>query len=131
MEVDSVHSIVERKLKMLASFFLLSMPQLQNKPRNILLHTRFFNQITPFLKITLQCKKYQIYDSIRPGRSAGDDCVVDLRVLKYNPNGTIEFKKHFKDDFSPLPWRPKPISAVVNNVPPLYSSRLPILDTKK
>ncbi|CAH2108601.1 unnamed protein product [Euphydryas editha] len=86
--------------------------------------------VTADLQAVKLLKEYQIYDSIRPGRSAGDDCVVDLRVLKYNPNGTIEFKKHFKDDFCPLPRRPKPISAVVNNVPPLYSSRLPIFENK-
>ncbi|RVE41537.1 hypothetical protein evm_013814 [Chilo suppressalis] len=75
-------------------------------------------------------KEYQVYDSIRPGRSSGDNCVVDLRVLKYNANGTIEFKKHFDEEFRPLPRRPRNISTLISEVPFLYSSRLPILESK-
>lgn len=129
MEVDSVHSVVERKLKNVEIFLPSQYASITKEARKHPSPYQVFQPDYTFFK-DYSLKEYQIYDSIPPGRSAGDDCIVDLRVLKYNPNGTIEFKKHFKDDFCPLPRRPKPISAVVNNVPPLYSSRLPIFESK-
>lgn len=35
-----------------------------------------------------------IYDKIPPGRGAGAKHGVDIRVLKYNLNGTIEYKQN-------------------------------------
>lgn len=75
-------------------------------------------------------KKYQIYDLIRPGRGIGDGCVVDLSVLKYNPNGTIAYKNNFQADFSPLLRRLKTISPPLSSISLLYSSRLPMQETK-
>ncbi|PSN48700.1 hypothetical protein C0J52_13529 [Blattella germanica] len=62
-----------------------------------------------------------MYDSIRPGRVVNDPTVVDIRALKYNPEGTIEFKLSFDDDFRLLPRRPRVVQ-MVTEFPPLYNS---------
>ncbi|PSN49926.1 hypothetical protein C0J52_07050 [Blattella germanica] len=62
-----------------------------------------------------------MYDSIRPGRVANDPTVVDIHALKYNPEGTKEFKLSFEDDFRLLPRRPRAIQ-MVTEPPPLYNS---------
>lgn len=129
MEVDSVHSVIERRLKnkeiFLPSQYATLTKQARKKPSP-------YKVIQPdhtFFK-DYGIKEYQVYDSIRPGRTAGDDCVVDLRVLKYNPDGTIQYKKNFKDDLTQLPRRPRNILTLRNSVPLLFSTRVPILESK-
>lgn len=129
MEVDSVHSLIERKLKnreiFLPSQYATITKEARTKPCP-------YEVITPdhtFFK-DFSNKDYHIYESIRPGRGAGDHCVVDIRALRYNPNGTIDFKLHFTDEFSPLPRRPKKLSSVIDMVPALYETRQAIAKTK-
>ena len=43
------------------------------------------------------------YSSIRPGSKPGDPTVNDIRCLRYNPTGIIEFKLNFTDPWSMLP----------------------------
>ncbi|XP_037298683.1 uncharacterized protein LOC115454616 [Manduca sexta] len=129
MEVDSVHSLIERKLKNVEIFLPSQYATITKVARKNPFPYKVEQPDHTFFK-DYSVKEYQVYDSIRPGRVSGDDCVVDLRVLKYNPNGTIEFKKHFESEFTPLPRRPKNISTLISNVPRLYESRLPILESK-
>lgn len=129
MEVDSVHSLIERKLKNVEIFLPSQYATITKVARKNPFPYKVEQPDHTFFK-DYSVKEYQVYDSIRPGRVSGDDCVVDLRVLKYNPNGTIEFKKHFESEFTPLPRRPKNISTLLSNVPRLYESRLPILESK-
>ncbi|CAH2986745.1 unnamed protein product [Chilo suppressalis] len=129
MEVDSVHSLVERKLQNIEIFLPSQYASLTKEARKKPFPYKVIQPDHTFFK-DYSAKEYQVYDSIRPGRSSGDNCVVDLRVLKYNANGTIEFKKHFDEEFRPLPRRPRNISTLISEVPFLYSSRLPILESK-
>lgn len=129
MEVDSVHSVIERKLKNVEIFLPSQYASLTKEARKNPFPYKVVQPDHTFFK-DYSLKEYQVYDSIRPGRSAGDDCVVDLRALKYNPDGTIEYKKHFQHEFTPLPRRPRSISTLIDSVPPLYSSRLPIMESK-
>lgn len=129
MEVDSVHSVIERKLKNVEIFLPSQYASLTKQARNKPFPYRVIQPDHTFFK-DYGMKEYQFYDSIRPGRSAGDDCAVDLRVLKYNSEGTIQYKKHFKDEFTVLPRRPRNISTLANSVPLLFPSRVPILESK-
>jgi len=66
-----------------------------------------------------------IYDSIRPGRTAYDPVVTDLRVLEYCPSGVIMFKLNYNDTFQELPRRPNKIDEDKMNCefPKLYSTQ--------
>ncbi|KAF6208311.1 hypothetical protein GE061_016765 [Apolygus lucorum] len=58
-----------------------------------------------------------------PRRDPGDSAVIDLRVIRYEPNWKVSYKLYFDDDvFTPLPIRPKKIKTV-NSFPPLYQTR--------
>ncbi|KAJ8893466.1 hypothetical protein PR048_006064 [Dryococelus australis] len=45
------------------------------------------------------------YDSIRPGRKTHDPIVNDIKVIKYSPDGTIQVKLNFDDEYIDLPHR--------------------------
>ena len=127
MEVDSVHSVVERKLKHL-EIFLPSQYSLVTKEarRNPSPYEVAMVDHTFFKDYSI--KSYFIYDTIRPGRGTGSKCVVDIRVLKYNPNGTIDFKLSYDEQFKQLPQRPKRVQPVIP--PQLFTERLPISKSK-
>ena len=71
---------------------------------------------------------YLFYDTICPGRGTGAKYVVDIRVLKYNPNGTIDFKLSYDEQFKQLPLTPKRVQPVTP--PQLFTERLPISKSK-
>lgn len=129
MEVDSVHSVIERKLKNREFFLPSQYATITKEARKV---PSPYEVITPDYTFfnDFSLKNYLIYESIRPGRGAGDHCVVDIRALRYNPSGTIDYKLHFADDFNPLPRRPKKITCLIDSVPSLYESRQPITKTK-
>lgn len=106
MEVDSVHSSIERKLKNCPIYL----------PRDF---ARFTEQASvkgnyevkqlsfDFVK-NFGNKSNLVYDSIRPGRKPGDPVVTDIKVIKYQPNGKIKVKLNsFKSEFIDLPQRKK------------------------
>ncbi|KAK4880778.1 hypothetical protein RN001_008924 [Aquatica leii] len=70
------------------------------------------------------------YSLIRPGFKKGDPQVTDIRCLRYNPSGFIEFKLIYNKDCKILPKRRKDevfnknVSA--SNIPCLYKENLKI-----
>jgi hypothetical protein len=69
--------------------------------------------------------------SIRPGKRISDPRVTDLRALKYNPTGTVQYKLRFGDEWQDLPIRIHQIRAVpFGELPALYIERLPIKKEK-
>ena len=44
-------------------------------------------------------------NSIRPGKKVGDPTVQDIRALRYNPSGSIDFKLRHSEDWKELPIR--------------------------
>nr|CAH7752722.1 unnamed protein product [Callosobruchus chinensis] len=65
--------------------------------------------------------------SIRPGRKAGDPTVQNIRALKYNSDGSIEYKIRHSDEFQTLPVRFKKCSAIpMESLPNLYHGKLKI-----
>ncbi|KAK7109285.1 hypothetical protein V1264_013352 [Littorina saxatilis] len=70
------------------------------------------------------------YQSIRPGTASGDPQVVDIRCLKYLPDGTLHYKLHYSDEWQPLPQRRRRAHGDPGVINQLYRARLPIKDTK-
>ncbi|CAB3248350.1 unnamed protein product [Arctia plantaginis] len=89
MEVDSEHSVIERKIQKKDYIYIPAeyVSIIESARKNLGLyevHSRNYNFFKDYSKI-------QYYSSIRPGNRDGDSIVNDIRCLKYNPNGTIEY----------------------------------------
>lgn len=82
MEVDSVHSVIERKLKNREIFLPSQYATITKEARSMPCPYEVITPDYTFFK-DFSVKDYQIYESIRPGRGAGDNCVVDIRALRY------------------------------------------------
>lgn len=128
MECDSVHSVIERKLKnkdiVLPYDYVTITKTARIKPFpydvEYLQHTFFKNY---------DDQDKMRYKSIRPGRGTHDPTVTNLRVLNYGIDGKIKYKLHFTDDLKDLPQRSKEVNL---NTPlkPLYQRRLEISKLK-
>lgn len=72
------------------------------------------------------------YKSIRPGIGVGSNCVVDVRAFRYLPEGKIQFKLYFSDEWTDIPQRKntKVRAMVFEELPGLYSSRLKVKKLK-
>ncbi|KAK9744311.1 hypothetical protein QE152_g7933 [Popillia japonica] len=129
MEVDSVHSAIERivrksKINLPADYIEICRKARRNPfPYNVhyLTHEFFKN----FKLIN------QYYSSIRPGRTTGDPVVSNINGLKYE-NGSIQYKLRHTSEWTDLPRRIwKPVSNTpISSVPVLYGSRLKIKKEK-
>lgn len=107
MEVDSVHSLVERQLKNKDVYV----------PYEYIKHTLDARQSNPYEVKYLSHEFYkdfskvQYYNSICSGRVKGDPVVTDLLVLQYLPTQKTVYKLDFKDEvFKELPRRPKTLT---------------------
>lgn len=107
MECYSVHASIERRLKNreihLPSEYISITREARTKP---------FPYEVKFLDYTFftnyDDSALQRYTSIRPGKKAGDPCIVDIRMIKYSPHDhKILVKLNFDSDFMELPHRPK------------------------
>ena len=90
MEVDSVHSQIERKLKHTPIYCASQYVDLMKRARKIRYDVKYLEY--SFFKDYSQVGNLK---SIRPGRNVkGEPVVTDLRCLKYSPdqNGTFLFK---------------------------------------
>ncbi|KAK6175213.1 hypothetical protein SNE40_013721 [Patella caerulea] len=104
MEVDSVHSSIERKLRKQPIYCPQQYVDYIKKARTV---PRPYNVKYIAHDFFNDYKILNYYSSIRPGKKVGDPVVNDIRVLKYNPgkDGRIEFKLHYSDEFQELPRR--------------------------
>lgn len=131
MECDSVHSVIERKLRKTPIYT----PQMYVDNIRIAKTTEpkynckyvdhsFFNSYD----------NLNYYTSIRPGSGVGEAAVTDLRVLRYNVDGTIEYKLNHSDaTFEAIPRPRKARVSIVSesDVPTkLYRNSLPIKKAK-
>ncbi|KAK9679652.1 hypothetical protein QE152_g39823 [Popillia japonica] len=126
MKCDSVHACIERKLKnreiKLPSDYVKACREARRSREHyevIQLSHRFFKDYSK--------SEWHRYTSIRPGK---DHVVTDIKALNYDPNGNIQFKLDFSDEYQGLPSRPKVITPVLN-YPPQHQTRLPITKKKK
>ncbi|KAL1005027.1 hypothetical protein UPYG_G00053610 [Umbra pygmaea] len=99
MECDSVHSVIERHLKnqdiYVPAEYVALMKRARSKPNpydvRYVDHT-FFQDFT----------KLRFCKSICPGIQPGDPTVHDIRAIRYNINGTMDYKIRHSDNWSPL-----------------------------
>lgn len=124
MECDSVHSVIETKLKNLDVYL----------PHQYATITKDAKKKLPKYEVLYLTHKFfmdyhnlQRYQSIRPGKKSGDPTVTDLRQINYDPNGIIKYKLRFSDELTELPARPKPTHHVLKR---MYSSQIPLKQKK-
>lgn len=140
MECDSVHSTIDTMLnpkrgtknkKTVREVYLPSQysqltQQARKKPfpyRSTYLAYDFFFDFSN--KDTMR------YESVRPGKKAGDPTVHDLKALRYKPDGTVEFKIDFDDDYTELPARKKEVRReITGNFPKLNKTMLKVTKAK-
>ncbi|KAK6186042.1 hypothetical protein SNE40_008154 [Patella caerulea] len=127
MECDSIHSVIERAIKRKPIY----------SPQNYVDKIREARPKQPYEVEFLtheffkEYSKLKYYNSIRPGTRTGEPVVTDLRVIRYNPDGVIEYKLNYGDEFSPLPRRAKiGEPSPVDEVPQLHEDPLPIKKKK-
>lgn len=129
MECDSVHALIEKKLKnrtiQLPSEYISVIREARLKPEPLgvcyLTHDNFLN---------FDDKSTFVYSSIRPGRVVNDPTVTDLRALKYTPEGKIFYKVNFDDEYMDLPQRQKQINIKPILFQKLFQERLKIKNSK-
>lgn len=105
MEGDSVHSVIERKLKNKHIYLPSDYVRYTKSAREngaYETHSITFDFIKNF-----SVKELMVYDTIRPGKAVGDPTVTDLRVIHYSPSGDIKTKLSFDEEFKALPHRKK------------------------
>lgn len=129
MECDSMHSTIERYLKgrninvpadiVAACKYARKYPKPYNV--NYINHKHFKN-----------FEEIKLVKSIRPGFKAGDPTVNDIRALRYNLNGKIEYKIRHTHNFKELPIRQcrNPVYVPFNSLPALYKDSLKIKKEK-
>lgn len=103
MEADSVHALIERKLKnksiyLPSDYCKITEEARQKEPYEVK------NISYDFVKDYSQNQKF---DSIRPGKKVNDPTVNDIKVIKYSPDGSIQVKLGFDNEFQALPGRKK------------------------
>lgn len=113
MEVDSVHSSIERKLKNCPIYLPSNFARFTEQAR--VKGSYEVKQMSFDFEKDFGNKSKLVYDSIRPGRKPGNPVVTDIKVIKYQPNGKVKVKLNsFKSEFIDLPQRKK-----LANVPSL------------
>lgn len=119
MECDSMYSTIERQLKGRTSNLpadyasLCKLGRKNHRPYEVsYLDYTFFKDFS----------KLNLIKSIRPGFKVGDPTVNNLRALKYNTDGKIQFKIIHSEEFQDMPMRLKPNSNYVSieSLPLLY-----------
>lgn len=122
MEVDSIHSSIERKLPphreiYIPGDYINIMKSARKDPYNVI-----FLNFTDFIKYD-----GGKYSSIRPGNKKGDPVVTDICALQYLPEGKIKYRLNFEHAYEYLPRR---LSNIGMTTSALYTSNLPIDLTK-
>lgn len=120
MEVDSAHSLIERRLKnkdiyLPTDYIHVCREARPNKPFIVK-----YLAYTDFLNLT----NIRYYNNIRPGYKVGDPTVSDIRSLMYNSKGEILYKLNYSDEWNHYIKRPNLLEKfnITNN----YSERLKI-----
>ena len=128
MEVDSVHSMIERKMKHKPIYVPQNYVDIIKQTRPKQPYKVHYVKNSFFKKYT----DLQYYSSIRPGVRVGEPVVTDIRVLHYSPDGIITYKINYEDDLQELPRKAK-CSKVQENEGQLnnmHSGRLAIKASK-
>jgi len=127
MEEDSVNSAIEKQLRASTIYSPAGYIERFKRARSDYPYAVRYRTHT-FAK---DYAKFRYYDSIRPGKRAGDPVVTDIRVLRHLPVGVVEYKLDFDDEFQELP-RPRnaPTAKLTDTVSQLQTGPNPIKQTK-
>ncbi|GFR99668.1 ribosome-recycling factor [Elysia marginata] len=68
--------------------------------------------------------------SIRPGVKPGDPVVVDIKALRYEPEGGLLYNLCFSSKWKAIPMKQGKSTHTKNAPSPLHSARLPIAASK-
>lgn len=123
MEVDSVHSTIERYIKppiYAPSDYIARIQQARPKNPYIIksIHYEFF--------VNYEGMESN-FKSIRPGKKKGDPVVVDIRGLKYASDGSVFYRLRHNDPWASLPQRRASRNSLPNQ---LYSQPISITESK-
>lgn len=129
MEADSMHSVIERRLRNrdinVPADYVQYCKTARLNPRPYFVKYCSFNFFKNFDNI-------RFYNSIRPGRKAGDPVVTDLKQLRYNPSGGIDFKLRHTEEWQQLNLRINTRQDAFNSeeLPDLYTTKRKITKEK-
>lgn len=126
MEGDSVHAKIENKLKNKDVYVPYEFVKYTLEAR-----MNPFPYEAKYLKHDFfkDFSMLEYYPSIRPGRKAGDPVVTDVHCLRYQPNGIIQYKLKFDDEYKDIPRRPSKVNVEIE-LKKLHTKRLPIPSSK-
>ena len=126
MEVDSVHSTIERRLRKRQIYSPANYVEVFKQARQQPYDVKYVDH-----NFFMDFAGLKSYDTIRPGSRVGDPVVTDIRCLRYFPEGLIKYKLLYSDEFSEVPKkRNAPTPTGHELLPNLYSAPLKIKDTK-
>lgn len=123
MEADSVHSTLEH-------YFYEPI----NSPTDYVARMRMARPSNPYNVKVLDFtffKNYELpsnFSSIRPGKRVRDPVVVDIRQLKYLPNGQVFYTLDYTDNWQIISYKRE--VQILSSYPALYKRQLPISDDK-
>lgn len=128
MEVDSVHSLIEKKIKnktiYLPSDLMRLTIEARSRPSPLQVKELSFD----FTK-NYGLKHLLVYESIRPGKKPGNPTVTDVKAIKYF-KGKVDVKTDFSEDYKPLPQRVRRELQPLMSFPQLFNSPLKITNRK-
>ena len=128
MGYDSVHSTIEQSIKKKGIYLPSDYIKCTRDARTKLSPYNVFEVDHTFVKKSSETST-MVYSSIRPGLSAGDLMVTNLRCLWYKPDGKMFYKLDFDEDWKLLPRRQKKINFPITfNL--LHQDRLKIKPNK-
>lgn len=132
MEADSMHSVIERKIRhtninVPADYVGICM-QAREKPRPYQVYYLDHGFFKNF-------KKLQFLTSLRPGKKVGDPLVTDIRALKYSPDGCLFYKLRHPEDYLDFEYRlprnkRENLACALDSLPSLYETSIPIKKEK-
>ncbi|KAK7130348.1 hypothetical protein R3I93_019849 [Phoxinus phoxinus] len=128
MECDSVHSVIERRLRnqeiYVPAQYVALMKTARSKPNLYKVKYVDHNFFQDFTKLSL-CK------SIHPGIKLCDPSVHDISAIRYNINGTMDFKIQHSADWTPFSKHQlQHTTSASPAVTPLYTESLKIREIK-
>lgn len=128
MEVDGIHSLIERKLKdkpiYLPSDFVRYTEEARQKPTPLLTKTLTYSFVKNYGE-----RSTMVYESIRPGKKPSNSNSYSDRAMKYY-DGKIQVKLSFDAEYSDLPQRVKNKCKPLSFFQALHKERLKITKRK-
>lgn len=126
MEVDSVHSTIERCLRRQPIYAPCNYVEMIQRARQVPYKVKYIDH--SFFR---DYSALRFYETIRPSNKVGDPVITDIRSLKYTKDGKIMYKLSHLDDYMDLPVRRNTTTPTGHElVTRLYTKQLKIKESK-